>query len=41
MMAKNARYFLEYGTPDAVVGRVLHASLQRSAKKTGAEAPAE
>jgi hypothetical protein len=28
MMEKNRRYYLEYGSPEAVVGRVLHAALQ-------------
>jgi hypothetical protein len=27
MMEKNRRYYLEYGSPDAVIGRVLHAAL--------------
>jgi hypothetical protein len=27
MMARNRSYYLEYGAPDAVVGRVLHAAL--------------
>jgi len=30
MMANNARYFAEFGAPHAVVGRVLHAALQRA-----------
>jgi len=29
MMERNARYHLEYGTPQAMVGRVLHAALAR------------
>ena len=33
MMAENGRYHLEYGTPEAIVGRVLHASLDASASK--------
>jgi hypothetical protein len=28
MMTKNARYFAEYGSPEAVVARVLHAALK-------------
>jgi hypothetical protein len=28
MMEKNRRYYLEYGSPEAVVGRVLHAALR-------------
>jgi hypothetical protein len=30
MMANNARYFAEYGAPDAVVARVLYTALQRA-----------
>jgi hypothetical protein len=41
MMAENGRYHLEYGTPEAIVGRVLHASLDASAsKRTSASAAA-
>jgi hypothetical protein len=29
MMEKNRRYYLEYGAPEAVVARVLHAALRR------------
>jgi hypothetical protein len=29
MMENNRRYYVEYGSPDAVVGRVLHAALTR------------
>jgi hypothetical protein len=27
MMENNRRYYVEYGAPDAVVGRVLHAAI--------------